>query len=189
MNEIAKKPVYKLTLAAIFVALASALSLIKIYKLPLGGSVTLLSMVPIVLLSLMLDLKWGIVSAFVYSLVQLMFGIMLDGLLGWGLTPLSLIGTIFFDYIIAFTVLGLSGIFVKKGTVGIVLGTVIALLLRFICHFISGVIIFDIWCEWDNVWFYSLCYNGSFMLPELVITVIGASLIFSTPQIKKLIKK
>ena len=187
MKEITKKPVYKLTLSAIFIALASALSLIKVYELPLGGSVTLLSMLPIVMLSLMLGTKWGIGSAFVYSLVQLMFGIMLDGVLGWGLTPLSLVGTIFLDYIIAFTVLGVGGIFAKKGTVGIVLGTVIAMVLRFICHFISGVIIFDIWCEWDSVWLYSLCYNGSFMLPELIITTIGAALVFSAPQIKKLI--
>lgn len=189
MQENSKKYVYKLTLSAVFVALATALSLIKVYELPLGGSVTLLSMLPIVMISCMLGLKWGFGSAFVYSLIQLGFGITIDGMLGWGLTPLSLVGTIVLDYIIPFTLLGLGGIFAKKGTIGIAFGTALALVARFLCHLLSGVIIFDIWCEWDNVWFYSLCYNGSFMLPELIITTIGAVLIFSTPQVKKLIRK
>ncbi|MBQ8532828.1 MAG: energy-coupled thiamine transporter ThiT, partial [Clostridia bacterium] len=68
MQENSKKYVYKLTLSAVFVALATALSLIKVYELPLGGSVTLLSMLPIVMISCMLGLKWGFGSAFVYSL-------------------------------------------------------------------------------------------------------------------------
>ena len=170
-------------------ALSSVLSLIKIYKLPLGGAVTLLSMLPIIFLSVVLGVKKGTVAAFVYSLIQLFMGITLDGVLSWGLTPLSLVGTIFLDYIVPFTILGLGGIFAKKGLMGIALGTALVMILRFICHFISGVIIFDIWCEWENVALYSVCYNGSFMLPELVITVIGAVILFSTPQIKKLMAK
>ena len=97
MKENSKKYVYKLTLSAVFIALATALSLIKIVKMPLGGSVTLLSMLPIVMLSFMLGLRWGMVSAFVYSLIQLALGIMLDGLLAWGLTPVMLVGTITLD--------------------------------------------------------------------------------------------
>lgn len=187
MNVNSKKYVYKLTLSAVFIALASALSLIKIYNLPLGGSVTLLSMLPVVMLSCMLGLKWGFGAAFVYSLVQLGFGITIDGLFGWGLTSVSLIGTILLDYLLPFTLLGIGGIFAKRGTLGIIIGTVIALIIRFVCHLLSGAIIFDIWCEWENVWLYSLCYNGSYMLPELVITTIGAGLLTSAPQIKKLI--
>ncbi|MBR5011661.1 MAG: energy-coupled thiamine transporter ThiT, partial [Clostridia bacterium] len=55
-----------------------------------------------------------------------------------------------------------------------------------ICHFITGVFIFDIWCEWDNVWLYSLLYNGGYMLPELVLTTLGAAALFKLPQIKKI---
>ena len=117
--EMSKKYVYKLTLSAIFVALATVLSLIKVIKMPLGGSVTLLSMLPIVMISVMLGAKWGFGSAFVYSLIQLILGITLDGLLGWGLTPVMLVGTILLDYIVAFTVLGIAGIFAKKGYLGI----------------------------------------------------------------------
>ena len=96
--ETKNKPVYKLTFSAVMVALASALSLIKIYELPLGGAVTLLSMLPIVVISISLGLKWGVGSSFVYSLIQLFFGITLDGLLGWGLTAAYLVGSIFLVY-------------------------------------------------------------------------------------------
>ncbi len=184
--EMSKKPVYKLTLSAIFVALATALSLIKVYELPLGGSVTLFSMVPVVMISIMLGLKWGIGSAFVYSLIQLIFGIALEGMLGWGLTAASLVGSILFDYIIAFTVLGFAGAFAKKGYAGICAGVVLVVVLRFISHFISGGIFIASFSPWDNVWFYSLCYNGSYMLPELIITTAAAMILFRLPQVKKL---
>lgn len=185
--EMSKKPVYKLTLSAIFVALATVLSLIKVYKLPLGGAVTLLSMLPIVMISVMLGVKWGLGTAFVYSLAQLALD--LGEVLTWGLTPASLVGTILLDYIFAFTVLGLAGLFAKKGYLGICLGSVFVMVLRFLCHFVSGIIIFDIWCEWDSVWFYSLCYNGSFMLPELILTTVAAVLLFRLPQVKELMNQ
>lgn len=185
--EISKKPVYKLTLSAIFVALATVLSLIKVYKLPLGGAVTLLSMLPIVMLSVMLGVKWGLGAAFVYSLAQLALD--LGDVLTWGLTPASLVGTIFLDYIFAFTVLGLAGLFAKKGYLGICFGSVLVMVLRFLCHFVSGIIIFDIWCEWDSVWLYSLCYNGSFMLPELILTTVAAVILFRLPQVKKIMNQ
>ena len=187
--ETKNKPVYKLTFSAVMVALASALSLIKLYKLPLGGSVTLLSMLPIVVISISLGLKWGVGSSFVYSLIQLFFGIVMDGLLGWGLTPAYLVGTIFLDYIIAFTVLGFAGAFAKKGYAGTLAGISLVFVLRFISHLFSGAILFGIPEEWadkfNNVWLYSAAYNGSYMLPELVITLIAAAIIFRLPQVKK----
>lgn len=196
MKENSKKYVYKMTLSAIMVALATVLSLIKVWKMPLGGSVTLLSMLPIVMVSCMLGLKWGFGSAFVYSLIQLVLGIALDGLLGWGLTPVMLIGTILFDYVIAFTVLGIAGAFKSKGTIGICLGTALALALRFVSHFISGYVIFKNLEQFElfgtvftnRPVLYSICYNGLYMLPEIVITVICAALIFSSKPMKKLIE-
>lgn len=188
MKENRKSNIYNLTLSAIFVALASVLSLIKVYELPLGGSITLLSMLPIVMASCMLGLKWGFIASFCYSLVQLGLGIA-EGLFGWGLTPAALIGAILLDYIIPFTVLGIAGFMAKKGLGYILTGTALALFLRFLSHLLSGAIIFDIWCEWENVWFYSLCYNGSYMLPELILTLVGAAVIFNVPQIKKMMNK
>lgn len=187
--ETKNKPVYKLTFSAVMVALASALSLIKLYKLPLGGSVTLLSMLPIVVISISLGLKWGVGSSFVYSLIQLFFGIVMEGLLGWGLTPAYLVGSIFLDYLIPFTVLGFAGAFAKKGYAGTLAGISLVFVLRFISHMFSGAILFGIPEKWadkfNNVWLYSAAYNGSYMLPELVLTLIAAAIIFRLPQVKK----
>ena len=195
MNKNLERYSYKITLAAIFIALATVLSLIKIFKAPLGGSVTLLSMLPIIMLSGMLGIKWGIGSAFVYSLIQLVLGIALDGLLGWGLTPVMLLGTIFLDYILAFTVLGFAGVFAKKSVTGFVISSAGAITVRFLCHFVSGVVIFKQLEQFElfgrifsgKPALYSLCYNGLYMLPELVLTVVFAAFIFNLPQIKKLI--
>lgn len=186
--------VYRLVLSAIFVALASVLSLIKIVEMPLGGSVTLLSMLPIVMISIMFGPKWGFGSAFVYSIIQLIFGITMSGLLGWGLTPIMLVGCILFDYIIAYTVLGIAGIFRNKGYGGICGGIVLALVLRFVSHFISGYVIFKNLEQFElfgtlfenRPVLYSIAYNGLYMLPELILTLIAAKILFRQPVIKKL---
>ena len=85
----------KLTRCAILIALATVLSLVKIYKLPLGGSITLLSMLPICMISFMYGVKWGIGGAFVYSVIQLALD--LAEVLTWGLSPISLAGPVIFD--------------------------------------------------------------------------------------------
>jgi len=187
MNKI---QIRRLTVSAVFIALASVLSLIKI-SLPInihGGRITLLSMLPIAMLSICYRTKWGVWSAFIYSLVQLLFGITMDGLFAWGLTPWTLIGTIMLDYVVAFTVLGFSGMFAKKGLLGIVAGISMTIALRFLCHFVSGIVLFGQFTD-SETWIYSLTYNGSYMLPELIITVVAASVLFGLPQIKRLINR
>ncbi len=181
-----KQNTVKLTLSAIFVALAAGLSLITFFHMPLGGSVTPLSMLPVIMLACMLGLKRGLCAAFAYSLLQLGFGIAISGVLAWGLSPLALVGTIFLDYIIPFTALGLAGLAYKKSVGAKLFWTAAVIVIRFLCHLVSGAIIFDIWCEWENVWFYSLCYNGAYMLPEMLFTLIGAVVLFNIPRIKKM---
>ncbi len=177
---------------AIMVALAAVLSFIRIYKLPWGGSITLLSMLPIVVYSIRHGIKWGLAVSFVFACVQFFQGVT-DGLFGWGLTPVMLISCILLDYILAFTVLGLAGIFRKKGTMGWIAGTAVALLLRFACHFGSGVIVWKSFgALWDgffteNTYLYSLLYNGSYMLPEIILTCAGAVILFKAPQTRKLL--
>ncbi len=85
-------------------------------------------MLPCAMVSIMFGLKWGFAAAFVESVVQLAFGVTMDGILGWGLTPAMLIGTLLFDYILAFTVIGFAGIFRNKGYIGICVGTGLAAL-------------------------------------------------------------
>jgi thiamine transporter len=177
----------RMVLTALLISLATVLSLIKVWKMPLGGSVTLLSMLPIAMLSIEYGIKWGISSALLYSVVQLCLDF--GEVLSWGLTPAILIGTIIFDYILAYTALGISGAFRSKGIKGICSGIFIALLIRFISHFISGTILFSNWCpEGWNTALYSICYNGAYMLPEMIVTMIGASVMFKLPQINKLMQ-
>ena len=177
----------RLVLTAVLIALATGLSMIKIWQMPLGGSVTLLSMLPIALISIEYGVAWGITGAFISSLVQMMLSI--AKVLSWGLSPAAIVGTVLLDYILAYTVIGFSGIFRKKGTPGICIGVFIAILARFVCHLTSGTIIFDIWLPdgWANPFIYSLCYNGLYMLPELVLTMLGAVLLFKAPGFNKLV--
>jgi thiamine transporter len=175
---------------AIMIALATVLSYIRVYRLPWGGSITLFSMLPIVLYSIKYGVVKGVEAGFLFSLIQLGQGA-IDGLFGWGLTPAALVGCILFDYILPFTVIGLAGMFRGKGAVGWTLGTVIALLLRFACHFCTGVIIWKSFGElWDgfstdNTYLYSFLYNGSYMLPEIILTAVGAFAAFRIPVIRK----
>lgn len=129
-----------------------------------------------------------------YSLVQFGQGIM-DGLFGWGLTSAMLIACIFLDYILAFSVLGLAGLFRKKNLPGWITGISLSIVLRFLFHFLSGVVIWKscgkLWDGFstDNIYLYSLLYNGCYMLPELVFTLIGAVALLKAPQTKKILSK
>ena len=177
---------------AVMVALATVLSFIRVYKLPWGGSITLLSMLPIAVFNIKHGVAKGLGAAFVFSLIQFIQGIT-DGLFGWGLSPVMLVACIFIDYLAAYTVLGVAGMFRKKGAVGWIAGTMIAVFLRFVCHFISGVVIWKsfgaLWDGFstDNSVLYSLLYNGSYMLPEMIFTAIGAFALFEIPQTRKIL--
>lgn len=178
---------------AIMVALAFILSYIKIFHLPWGGSITLLSMLPIAIFSVKRGVKAGLFAAFVSALLQLGQGIAVDGLFAWGLTPVMLVSCIFLDYIGAYTAIGLAGIFRDKGLLGRLGGTGLAVLIRYALHIVSGAVIFHssgmIWEAFstDNEWLYSTLYNGAYMLPEMIFTVIGAAVLLKVPQINRLI--
>lgn len=185
--------VRKLTTCAIMLALSFVLSYVKIFTLPFDGSITLFSMLPICLVSVMYGIGWGLGTAFCYSWLQILQG----GVFSWGLTPVMLIGSLLLDYIIAFTAIGLAGIFRKKGKIGICVGTGLACVVRFLSHFVAG---FVLWANveefvafgqsWVNhPYLYSLCYNGIYMLPETILTVVGMILLVQVPQIMKIIKE
>lgn len=175
--------------SAILLALSVVLSYIKIVQLPFDGAITLLSMLPLCLISIRHGLGWGVGSAFCYSWFQILQG----GVFSWGLTPVMLVGSLLLDYILAFTVLGFAGLFRKKGTVGILCGVGLACTLRFVSHFVSGVVLWanlERFVAFGQEWvgrpvLYSLCYNGIYMLPETVLTVVGAVLLFRIPQFRR----
>ena len=175
------------------VALATVLSFLKIVQFPWGGAITVLSMLPIVVFALRHGVRKGLAVSFVYSVIQLGQGILIDGLFGWGLTPTALVACILLDYILAFSVLCLAGLFGNKKMVAIIGGTVMVMILRFAFHYVSGVAIFhsfgELWSGFstDNSWLYSLLYNGAYMLPEAIFTTLGALFLFKTPQMRKLL--
>ena len=191
MTNTKRTRVFALCECAMMLALAVVLSYVKIFTLPFDGSITLFSMLPICLISIKYGIGWGLGTAFCYSWFQILQG----GVFAWGLTPTMLIASLFLDYILAFTVLGLAGLFRKKGLLGMVMGIVMVCALRFLVHFVAGVVL---WAnleqfvafgkEWVNrPALYSICYNGIYMLPETVMTSIGAWLLLKIPQMKRIL--
>ena len=147
-------------------------------RMPQGGSFTLLSMLPVMTIGLRHGLKWGIGGGFVYACLQMLQEF-------WPpptATVYGYISVIMLDYIIAFTVLGLSGLF-KGRQYGLLYATPLCCLLRFLSHFISGVVIWNIYAGEVPVWLYSLIYNGSYMGFELVTTMIVGAILCKTAPI------
>ena len=140
----------------VFVALATALSFIIIYTLPQGGAITAGSMVPILWLALRRGPKIGLFAGAVYGIIQLaVFPFIIDPIQG------------FMDYPLAFGVLGLAGFFRKQPSIGVVMG----ITGRFLVHFISGVVYWaPIYAPELNPWVYSAIYNGSYLVPELIVS-------------------
>ena len=165
----------RLVESALMIALAVVLNEIAIIKFPFGGSVTLFSQLPIVIISYRYKVKWGLFTGFAMSVFEFIFGLenlsYVTGIKGVLILILA-------DYLVAFTCLGLGGIFrdrIKNQALALALGGALVSVIRFICHFISGVTIWGGYApEGTPVWKYSLTYNGGYMLPELIITVFGA---------------
>ena len=164
---------------ALCIAMACVLSEVKV-EFTYGGSITAFSMVPILVVPFRHGTKWGLSTSFVYSILQLILGF---SNLAYCKTLLTQFGCLMLDYVIAFTALGLARALAAPfgGTTrrGVVFGSAIAVLIRFVCSFISGVLIWGEFApEGQSVWMYSLTYNGLYMLPELVLTVIGISALY-----------
>ena len=169
----------KLTTSAMMVALAVVLMFVsKIIPAPWlqGGSVTLASMVPIIAVSIMYGTKWGLISGFVYSLIQMLTGFYAPPVTNF----ISYVAVILLDYIIAYSVLGLAHVFYSlfgKKNWSIAVSGVIVTFLRYICHIFSGILIWGVYApEGQTVLWYSLTYNGSYMIPEIIITGVVLSL-------------
>ncbi len=178
----------KITVCAMMVALSTVLAWISNmlpFKWLQGGSITLASMVPVIVASIIMGPKWGVLSSVVYALIQMLIG-------GIAAPPvqdfLSYLMVIMLDYIIAFGVLGFAGFFYnifKKNDFSIPTSAFLVTFIRFLCHFLSGIIIWGVYApEGQSVLLYSLIYNGGYMLPEIIITTFVTALLI--PIVKKL---
>ena len=158
---------------AIFVALAQVLGYLKLFELPQGGSIVI-AMFPIFFYCARWGFGPGILASAVYSVLQLT----LDGAYAWGWQ--SMIG----DYLLAFTVLGLAGLF-HKNKYGLFIGIVVGSVARFLVHYVTGA---TVWAEYmpetffgmtmTTPWVYSALYNGSFMLIDMILCLVIGALIF-----------
>ena len=165
--------------SSLLVALGFILSYITPFKLPWGGSVTPLSMLPVLMIGIRHGLKWGLAGGLLYSGLQMLqqFWPPPTG------TVEGYIAVVMLDYVAAFTVLGLSGLF-KGKKFGLMFAAPLCLTLRYLSHFISGMVVWGIYAEDMPVWLYSLTYNGSYMLPEIVLTTIVSTILcLSAPPI------
>ena len=169
---------FVLVKCALLAALAVALNFVKFAPWPNGGSITAAAMAPIVLAGLMFGPGWGALTGFTFSLLQML----LDGISAPPVeTVLWYVLVILLDYVIAYTVLGLAGIIAKpflKPVKGAVVGTLAVTAVRYLCHIASGILIWGVYApEGTPVWLYSLLYNGSYMVPEMIITTIVVGLL------------
>ena len=163
-----------LTEGAMLVAAAQALSFVKLYEFPQGGSVTA-AMFPILLYAVRWGMPRGLLAGFTFGTLQLIF----DGAYAWGWQSMIL------AYLLAFTPLGLAGLFRGKAW-GIFPGTILGCAGRFAVHYLSGVTIYRInmpteipgFGVFDSAEIYSLVYNGCYMLPSALIALVIAGALY-----------
>ena len=170
----------RLVISAIMIAIGTVLSMLKI-DFVMGGGLTVCSMLPLVMVSFKYGTKWGVFTAFVYSILQCLLG--LDNV-QYATSVGMAIAIILLDYIVAYTVIGFSGLFKNKSKnfkSALILGISVTFFARFLCHFATG------WMIWDALWpnefgmaapLYSFCYNGSYMLAEAIISSVCGIIIF-----------
>ena len=206
----------RLTESAMLLSVAIVLELCSkmfIPELPFGGQVTLVSMLPVVLISYRHGVKWGLVSGAAYAMIEMAIGAKTvtaafqPGYFGDGVLILNAIVMCLLDYLVAFTVLGLGGLFrdrIENRGRALCCGVLVALGCRYVAHIFSGYILFAGWAEWfftqDGfpAWgaslvaslsptvlgmLYSIVYNGMYMIPEMILTVVAAALLARNSKI------
>ena len=208
----------RITESAMLLAVAIVLELVSkmfIPEMPFGGQVTLVSMLPVVLISYRHGVKWGLAAGVTYALLEMALGAKTvaaafqPGYFGDGIMLLNAFIMCVLDYLVAFTVLGLGGCFrnrIERPGAALTAGVLVALGARYLAHIASGYILFAGWAEWFFTqegfpnWgaqlvealspealglTYSVVYNGFYMIPEIVFTMIASVLLARIPGIVK----
>ena len=206
----------RLTESAMLLAVAVVLELCSkmfIPELPFGGQITLVSMLPVVLISYRHGVRWGLVSGVAYAMIEMAIGTKTvaaafqPGYFGDGVMLFNAFLMCLLDYLVAYTMLGLGGLFrnrIENRGKALALGALVALSARYVSHILSGYILFSGWAEWFftqegfPAWgaglvdalsgemlglVYSIVYNGMYMVPEILLTVTASVLIARIPKI------
>lgn len=169
--------------AAVCIALSFALSYIKFWEMPQGGSLTIASLVSLMIYSYMFGVRKGVLAGLIYGVLQAIQD-------PWLIHPAQFL----LDYPIAFSAIGLAGTFAKVKAleklpqVKFALGAVLASCIRFISHVLSGVFAFSEYSTLDNVWVYSLGYN-SFVFVDIAIAIAVGIILLSSKSFQAQVKK
>ena len=182
-----------ITYGAVCVALSFALSYVRIFKMPMGGSITPASMLPLMLFAFMFGSRKGVIVGAIYGLLQAIQD-------PWIIHPAQFA----LDYLVAFSAIGLTGCMrelgVKKGNIRaqFVIGACIACAIRFIAHYFAGVFAFGVYgagfaSDYNmpalaNEYFYSFVYQCMYIIPELAIVIVAAILALSSKAFRKQIE-
>ena len=206
----------RLTESAMLISVAIVLELVSkmiIPEMPFGGQITMVSMLPVVLISYRHGVRWGLTAGFAYALIEMAIGTKTvaaafqPGYFGDGTQIFRALIMCLMDYILAYTLLGLGGCFrrkIRKRGLSLMCGALVAMAGRYLAHIFSGYILFSGWAEWFFTqegfpawgaslveslspaalgWIYSIVYNGMYMIPEMILTAAAALLIAKIPQV------
>lgn len=171
----------RLTFSGLLISLSLILSRLGFF-FAYGGSITLFSLVPIIIISLRYGYKWGSVCGIILGVLDLMT----TNLTFQGLTLSAVIISIILDYIMPNMMIGLSSYFIlkfEKSKYNLFIGIIIVFALKLIIHILSGVIVwYDILEDKPmmNPVIYSIIYNSSYVVPEFIIDLLGISIIKKT---------
>ncbi len=178
-----------ITFAAICVAMSFALSYVRIFKMPMGGSITFASMLPLMLFAFMFGCRKGMMAGLVFGVLQAVQD-------PWIIHPAQFL----LDYILAFTAIGLTGcirglgLFKNNMRAQFALGAVIACAFRFVSHYFAGVFAFGAYGEYyaakynmpvlSNAYLYSFIYQCMYVIPELAIVLAVGMIVFASKNFR-----
>ncbi|MDR2359827.1 MAG: energy-coupled thiamine transporter ThiT [Oscillospiraceae bacterium] len=161
---------------AILAAASFVLSLIPGPSMPMGGTISWFSTVPVLLAAIRHGSAWGVGTAFVYGFTQMLLG-MSNVTYALAVSPAAAVGCALLDYLLAYAVIGFAGLLYKTAKskiAGVILAVPVTGALRLLCSFLSGVLIYGAYA-WDGwpVWLYSLAYNAAWCVPDAALALIG----------------
>lgn len=160
---------------AVAMALAFVLSYARLFKLPNGGSITFASLLPLMIYCCMFGTRRGLIVCSLYGVLQALQD-------PYIIHPMQFL----LDYPLAFGLVGVSGIFMEKGVfkekkiLAFLLGGVVAVLFRYICHVCSGTFAFAEYTDFKAALAYSLGYNATYVFADMAISLVAGSFLFTS---------